>query len=121
MNKGRWVTIAVVLVAAAMAVGTWPLLKLRRRHEIQKTKTILEGLYGACEQYRTRFGLYPRDLRALDSKGGTPRDAWGRAITCEHPIHDTARGDGEEILLRSLGPDPDDDSDDILLSGRVLP
>jgi type II secretory pathway pseudopilin PulG len=54
--KGKWIIITVFVIAVVMGIATWPLLRIRRRHEIHKTEAILESLRSACEQYRSLQG-----------------------------------------------------------------
>ncbi|HTF58022.1 MAG TPA: type II secretion system protein GspG [Planctomycetota bacterium] len=86
-----------------MAGVTWPLLRLRRRNEIWRTHAILGGIEGSLEQFWIRYGTYPETLRE------EPRDAWGRPIQYRNPGIHNPKG----VDLWSLGPDPDDPSDDL--------
>lgn len=110
MTRGRWVITIVLLVAVAMGIATWPLLRLRRRNEIYKTEALLESLLGMCEQYRIRHGGYPKTLGILEPEGREIRDSWGHLIQYEL---DAKSG---RPRLRSLGPNPDDPSDDLSAS-----
>jgi hypothetical protein len=103
--KGKWVIIGVLLVALAMGFASWPLMNLRRRNEIHATKGMMEVLLDRCDRYRARNGRYPESLGALDPGVLEYRDAWQRPIQYE-----LSAG---KPRLRSLGPNPNDASDDL--------
>jgi type II secretory pathway pseudopilin PulG len=107
VTRGRWVITIVLLVAVAMGIASRPLLRLRRKNEIYKAETLLQSLQGMCEQYRARNGSYPKSLEALEPQGRAIRDSWGRLIRYEL---DAKSG---KPRFRSLGPNPDDPSDDL--------
>jgi hypothetical protein len=121
VNKGRWAIVIVVLVALGMGVATWPLLRIRRKNEIHRTEAMIEGLWGACEQYRVRNGQYPPKLTDLGPVHEAPLDAWGRPIQYSNLHFNTEAGPRVSISLWSLGPNPDDPSDDIHPERRERP
>lgn len=110
MIKGKWIIIAVLLIAVVMGIATWPLLRIRRRHEIHKTTTMLNAIQSACDQYRARHGQFPANLGFLSASAPLEfLDAWRRPIQYTCPgVRNKARFD-----LWSLGPNPDDPADDI--------
>ena len=110
MIKGRWVLISIALVAVIMALSTWPLLRLRRKNEIYRVEAMLGGLKSSCEQYRSRFGAYPRELTDLAPGLSSPLDPWGRSIRYSVTGPDEGRA---SIQLTSRGPNADDPADDI--------
>ena len=105
MIKGKWVILAVL-----MGLATWPLLRIRRRHEIHKTEALLEGIQSACKQYRTHHGRYPESLDLLNPRAPLEvLDSWRRPIRYE-VIHTEGR---VRARLWSLGPSEADSADDI--------
>jgi len=97
----------ILLVAMVMAIATWPLMKLRRLREVGATEAVII-------QHEANIKNYQLDHGVLDPPSMPPplqgiRDAWGRPFRYRCPgIHNKHSFD-----LWSLGPDPDDPSDDI--------
>ena len=115
MTRGRWVLVAIFVVAAAMGLASWPLLTLRRKNETHRTKVLLRQLFVACWEFRDKHRSLPRPLSLVTPSGQEPLDAWGRPITL---------GPGRRILLRSLGPNPNDEADDLFeveIPGQEVP
>lgn len=106
MIKGKWVIIGVLGVALAMGFASWPLMKIRRKNELHRTKEILRGVDIMCRQYQAEHRKPPQSLNDLRMYGAaTIVDGWQR------PVQFRAKEGGWELW--SLGPNPDDPSDDI--------
>ncbi|HEU4339055.1 MAG TPA: hypothetical protein VFS19_03220 [Planctomycetota bacterium] len=109
MIKGKWVILSVLAVAVLMGLASWPLLRLRRKNEIYKTKKTIEHLRAACDAYKAKHGGFPKKLADLDPARGEPLDAWGRSFEYD-PLWD---GDNIVLQIRSLGSDRHDPHDDL--------
>ena len=109
MTKGRWTIVIILVVAAVMAVSTWPLLKLRRQREILGTEALITTLERQCKDYLLDHGVYPGKVSESGWQRNPALDAWGRAIQYRYPGIRNPRG----VDIWSLGPDPDDPSDDL--------
>ena len=109
MIKGKWVIIAVLVVAVGMGVATWPLLKMRRKREIWTTQSVIANLRASCENHQKRHGRYPENLEAFAPDPLSCLDAWRRPIRYE-AIHTEGR---VRARLWSLGPSEADSADDI--------
>src|SRR5688572_7772906 len=111
MTRGRWVLVAIVVVALGMSVATWPLLKVRREGELQRTETLIAQLSSACRDYKLDHGRCPERLSQLNPAKSAPVDAWGRPFLVESLGVQGA-------AIRSLGPDAANSEDDIV---RLIP
>ncbi len=119
MNKGRWAIVIVVLVALGMSVATWPLLRLRRKNELHRSQFTLENLDSLCRQYSSEHRALPPDLKSLGQRPEELLDAWGRPY--QYRIDDPKKIWERGYTIWSLGPNPDDPSDDIFPRRRTRP
>ncbi len=116
MNKGRWAIVVVLLVAVGMGIATWPLLKIRRKDEVHRTRQVLRSLDLQCRQYYGEYRKPPASLEALRVYGSMPLiDAWQR------PIQFRLKEGPASWEIWSLGANPDDASDDIFERPREAP
>jgi len=116
-KRGIWTVGIVVLVSLAMGIATWPLLKARKKNQEQRTWLTLRNINA---MRRTMEAERRRPLADLKELGLTPdelRDAWGRPIQFRPSDPSNQKGS----ILWSLGHNPDDPSDDLILSGTPVP
>ena len=118
-KRGIWTVWIVLLVAWLLGVATIPLLRVRRNREVTRTRLLLEQVGAALEQYRLRYGELPDTLLPI----GEVRDSWGRPI--QYSTYLIVSSGGKNVRdsgeLWSLGPDPNDPSDDISLHASRVP
>lgn len=108
-SRGPWVIALIFLVALGMALAMGPLLKLRRARDIRTTEALIAQLEHLMKTYQLDHGDYPGPGVAAPVQFRSVKDAWGRPLRYRSPGVKNPRG----VDIWSLGPDPDDPSDDI--------
>lgn len=112
-KRGIWTVGIVLLVALLLGVATIPLMKERRRREVSRTKAVISAMSDACKQYQLDHAVHPGQLESYVRTLMPVNDGWGRPLT--------VRMRGNQVEIRSLGPDPHDPTDDIVDGGSLVP
>ena len=109
-GKGFWIVAIIVLVALGMGIASWPLLRIRRKGQIEVTLRRLDRLASSCSEFSIRHRRPPTSLRELSLNPDDLVDAWGRPF--QFKLLEHRPGD---CLLWSLGPNGEDSADDIAI------